>query len=109
MGSDDPRTRQGLSMSSVHLQVIHHALVDNLGLRHGHPVDPISPSEFAACGDRAVAPDGDPKYVQSGKSLLPPLLGRRSAEEDLIDDDPPPPPGYRGRPRHPPPLPPSGD
>jgi len=88
-------------MSSVHLQVIHHALVDNLGLRHGHPVDPISPSEFAACGDRAVAPDGDPKYVQSGKSLLPPLLGYRSAEEDRINDDTGARPGHRGDPVHP--------
>jgi hypothetical protein len=56
-------------MCSVHLQVIDHALVDDLRLRYGHPANPVSPGELAACGDRAVAPDGDPRYVQSGKNL----------------------------------------
>jgi hypothetical protein len=88
-------------MCSVHLQVIDHALVDHLRLRHGHPADPVSPGELAACGDRGLAPDGDPQNVQSGESLLPPLLGHRSAEEDLIDDDPGARTSYRGDPAHP--------
>src|SRR5499427_10284939 len=87
LGSDNPRTLQGLGMCGVHLQVVDHALVDNLRLRQGHPLDPVAPGELAARGDRAVAPDGDPQYVQPGQNLLPPLLGHRSAEEDLIDDD----------------------
>jgi hypothetical protein len=88
-------------MRSVHLQVIDDALVDHLRLRHGHPADPIPPGKLAACGDRAVAPDGDPQYVLYGKSLLPPLLGYRSAEEDRIDDDPGARTGCRGDPVHP--------
>ncbi len=33
-------------------------------------------------------PGADPQHGQLAQSLLPPLLGRRSAEEDVIDDDP---------------------
>ena len=88
-------------MRGVHLQVVDHALVDHLRLRRGHPLDPISAGELAACGDSAVAPDGDPQHVQSAKSLLPPLLRYHSAEEDLIDDDPGARTGHRGDPVHP--------
>jgi hypothetical protein len=87
MGGDTPRTHQGLGLRGVHLQVIDHALVDHLRLRHGHSRDPISPGDLAARGDRALASDADLEHLQPNKSLLPPLLGRRPTEEDVIDDD----------------------
>jgi hypothetical protein len=43
MGNDNARTDQRLGMCRVHLQVVVHALVDHLGLRHGHPPGPGPP------------------------------------------------------------------
>lgn len=68
-------------MRRVHLQVIEHPLVNHIRLRRGHPPDAISSCDLTACGDRTLTPDADPQNGQSAQSLLPPLLGRRSADE----------------------------
>jgi hypothetical protein len=64
--------------------------VDRVGLGGGHPDDPVTARDLAACGDSALAPDADPQPRQRAKCRLPPLLGRRATEEDLINDDPGP-------------------
>ncbi len=61
--------------------------MDHFCLGRGHPDDPITSCDLAACGDRALAPDADPQHLQCAKRLLPPLLGGRTAEEDLINHD----------------------
>jgi len=59
-GGDRPRAFQRFSVCRVNLQVVDDTLVDQLGLGGGHPDDPVTSGELAACGDRALTPHANP-------------------------------------------------
>jgi hypothetical protein len=87
VGRDDPGAFEGLDLRRVHLHVVNHAFVDQVGLRRGHAEDPVAAGDLTSRSHLTVTSDTNPEHRQRTESVLPSPLGHHAAEEDLIEDN----------------------